>query len=378
MWRIEIHPSILTIGPLKWSKISDPSFPFTSYHFLAAMETSDCVGERTGWFPQFIGFWEGEELLGALVLYLKTNSYGEYIFDFAWSEAYQRYGLPYYPKLTSAVPFTPATGPKLLIKPGADVRTIGEALLKAGETLAEKCEAHSEHALFVPKDQHAIYESSGFFLRDSFQYHWHNSNFTDFASFTATLRSKRRKEILRERNQVASAPIKIRRILGAELKASDAENFYQFYLSTIEKRSSYDYLTEGFFKAVFKDLKENILLVQAEEQTGTPVAAALYFFGDQVLFGRNWGCLAEYKALHFELCYYQGIEFAIEKGLKRFEAGAQGEHKFQRGFMPSLTYSAHKIQHPQMNRAIQDHVRFERKEIEKLFEHYQGHSPFRA
>ncbi len=378
MLRVQIHNSIREIGLPAWTGIADPGFPFCDYHFLAALETSDCVGRRTGWFPQFICAWDGAELAGALVAYLRTNSYGEYIFDFAWADAFQRSGLAYYPKVTSAIPFTPATGPKLLVRPGYDEAEVGALLLEASAAAAAQSKSGSEHALFIPEAHRELYLQAGFFLRDSYQFHWRNDGYASFADFTARLKSKRRKEIMRERAQVANAPVTIKRLTGPAITREHAKQFYEFYLSTIDKRSSFDYLTPDFFETAFADMSDKILLVVAEDLSGKPVAGALYYFGDKVLFGRNWGCLEEFKSLHFELCYYQGIEFAIEKGFERFEAGAQGEHKFQRGFLPALTYSAHKVEHPGLRQAICDHVVFEAKEIRRIFAAYLEHSPFKA
>ena len=376
MLRTEVFQSIQKIGVEQWSALADPAFPFTGYHYLLALETSDSVGARTGWFPRFVTAWEDTELVGALVLYLKTNSYGEYIFDFAWADVYERCGLPYFPKLTSAIPFTPATGTKILIKPGFKDAEITRALLEGADKLAKNAEASSIHCLFIPGEQSQIFESCGYFTRESFQFHWRNRNYASFADFLASLKSKRRKEISRERAQVVKAPVLIQRLTGEQIKDEHGDLFYEFYLSTIDKRQSHDYLTQDFFRRVFTNMKDQILFVLAQHGDGTPVAGALYYFGQDKLYGRNWGCLEEYRSLHFELCYYQGIEFAIERNFKCFEAGAQGEHKFQRGFLPSRTYSAHKIAHPELSQAIQDHVVYEKNEIVRLFETYTKRSPF--
>ena len=377
MLRVHVHSSLLTIEPTEWSRLGDPNFPFTQYQFLAALETTGCLNQRTGWYPRYVTVWDEVGLAGVVILFLKSNSYGEYIFDFAWADAYQRSGLEYFPKLTSAIPFTPATGAKLLLREGAG-SSVAEELFDAVNALAEKLQVSSLHALFIPETQRDVYAKDGYFLRDSFQFHWKNQNYNSFADFLGTMKGKRRREILRERAQVAAAPVKISRLTGAQIIDQHADAFYEFYLSTIDKRSSFDYLTQAFFKSVFKEMKEQLLLVLANNTEGKPVAGALNYFSDTTLYGRNWGCLAEYKSLHFELCYYQGIEFAIERGLKFFEAGAQGEHKLQRGFLPTKTLSAHKIFHPVFDRAIQDHVNHERLEVDAAIGVYQSHSPFRS
>jgi predicted N-acyltransferase len=218
------------------------------------------------------------------------------------------------------------------------------------------------------------YRDAGYFLRHSFQFHWANHGYRDFAEFLAALRSKRRKEIQRERGQVNEAGIRIERLTGDLLKGSHGALFYEFYLHTIDRKGGYDYLTKDFFVKCFERMKDKILLVLAFSGEKA-VAAALYFYGENILFGRNWGASEEYRSLHFELCYYQGIEFAIERGFRKFEAGAQGEHKFNRGFLPTLTLSAHKILHPAFDRAIREYVEFEKQEIELAFAEYEAHSP---
>ncbi len=377
MLRVQVFPSIQEIGSEAWSALADSEFPFSSYQFLAALESGDCLGARTGWFPQFVVALDGEQLLGSVILYIKTNSYGEYIFDFPWADAFERSHLSYFPKLTSAIPFTPATGPKLLLAKQADPNEVTRLLQHGVDELASRLQVSSQHALFLPATQLRDYEQAGYFLRHTFQYHWLNDNYKSFADFTAKLRGKRRKEILRERAKVRALPIRIQRLTGDQLTSAHGDTFYDFYLRTIDKRNSFDYLTRAFFRTVFTELRSRVMLVLAEDDQDRPVAGALNFFGEQTLFGRNWGCLAEYKHLHFELCYYQGIEFAIDRGLARFEAGAQGEHKFQRGFLPAVTYSAHKIYHPQMSQAIRDHVTYERAEIARVFAEYERQTPFK-
>ena len=377
--KIEIFQSLNQISAEDWKNITPSNFPFASYQFLQALEGTGCLGARTGWKPVYITVWQETLLLGAHVLYLKTNSYGEYIFDFSWAQAFESSGLSYYPKVVSAVPFTPATGPKILLTPSASkdqaVKVRG-LLLKAASEWTAQTKASSLHALFIPTDEISTFEEADFFIRHSFQFHWTNKDYKNFQNFLEDLKSKRRKEILRERSMVAASGVKIERLTGAALKPHHGELMYQFYLSTIDKMQGMDYLTLDFFKTVFETMKDQILFVLATDAQGLEVAGALNFYQGSTLFGRNWGCLDEYKGLHFELCYYQGIEFVIENKMKLFEAGAQGEHKFQRGFMPTLTYSAHQIRNAKWNQPIQDFVGQEKIQIEKLFKDYLEHTPF--
>lgn len=374
---IQIFETITELDSGQWSKLQSADFPFTDYRFLHALETTGCLGPRTGWSPRYIGAFENRQLVGALVCFVKTNSYGEYIFDFAWANAYQNYGMNYYPKMVSAIPFTPATGPKLLVNPAhAENAAIKQLLLQNLLRISTEESLSSTHALFIPEDEISDFTRAGFFLRHSFQYHWKNKEYLAFQSFLTDLRSKRRKEIVRERSQVTESGVKISRLTGAELTAEHATLMYQLYLNTVDKMGGFNYLTPEFFQAVFQSMPEHLLLVLAETANGQVVAGALNYFGNQTLYGRHWGCLDEYRALHFEICYYQGIEFAIQKKFRLFEAGAQGEHKFQRGFMPRLTYSAHQIQEPAMNQAIQDFVRQEKQQLDQLFQEYESHSPF--
>ncbi len=376
--KIKILQTLSEIDHASWEALRNPSFPFTAWPFLNALEQAHCLGPRTGWTPLYLIAYRDAELVGALILFAKDNSYGEYIFDFGWAQAYENAGLPYYPKLVAAIPFTPATGSKILIKSSLDADfknriTIG--LLQKSKDLFRELETSSLHFLFVPEKDLSLYLENGFFIRHSFQYHWKNDNYSSFEDFLKKFRSKRRREIHRERSQVSSQQITLQRLTGEDLKVSHAELMYQFYQNTIDKREGFEYLTPDFFTQIFATMKENILLVVASKD-GKEVAAALNFFSPTALYGRYWGSLDEYRALHFEVCYYQGIEFCIAKGLSLFEAGAQGEHKFQRGFLPALTFSAHRIAHPGLQQAIQDFTRREEIQIGNLFRQYAEQTPF--
>lgn len=337
------------------------------------------MGERTGWFPLYLTA-RGSDggLLGAMVSYVKNNSFGEFIWDFAWAQAHEAFGRPYYPKLVTAVPFTPATGPKLLWDPRLTVGERGELerrLLNELRARAETLGLSSHHALFLTPEEFPAYEDTGFTLRHSFQYHWRNHGFATFEDFLKTMRSKRRREVVHERRKVAESGLKIARLTGDAIGPELAPLFYGFYADTVQKMGGSAYLTPAFFERVFGTMRENLLLVVAKDGD-TPVAGALNFFGTRALYGRHWGCLEDYKFLHFEVCYYQGIEFAIERGFPLFEAGAQGEHKFNRGFLPSLTYSAHWIRDEKMRGLIVDHIGREKTQLKELFREYEEHTPF--
>ena len=364
-----------SLSPKDWAGIESANFPFSSYSFLCALESTGCLGSRTGWVPFYLTAWQGATLVGALMTYLRSNSYGEYIFDFQWAQAYESQGMNYYPKLTAAAPFTPATGPKVLLSPVAPAGT-RVRLIAASQELAMKSELSSAHALFTEPQEHQDFLDAGFFLRHSFQYHWLNPGYFDFQDFLGRLRSKRRKEIQRERNQAHSLELKISRLTGDQLEAQHAEAMHRFYTSTVYKMGGYAYLTREFFLQVFETMKSQILFVGAQDPSGAWVAGALNYIGQTTLFGRHWGCLDEFKSLHFELCYYQGIEFAIERKLSLFEAGAQGEHKFQRGFNPRLTYSLHQMADPRMNLAIKNFVEMEKIQLSQMFEKYKEISPY--
>ncbi len=376
---IEICHSISKIKEHDWLPLQVPDFPFTDYSFLSALESTGCLGERTGWIPRYIMAKQNRSLLGVLILYVKENSYGEYIFDFAWAQAAKGAGLSYYPKLVSAVPFSPATGSKILIR--TDQRQfmgnkITSELIMGARALLGSLQLSSLHFLFFPEFETTDLVNTGFLIRHSFQYHWKNRTYINFDNFLSTLTGKRRREIIRERRQVKNQGITIVVLTGDEITSEHADIMYNFYQSTLDKKQGFDYLTHGFFKTIFSTMKAKIHLVLALDSSKRPVAGALNLIGSERLFGRYWGCLQDYRSLHFEVCYYQGIDFCIQNQLKIFEAGAQGEHKFQRGFLPTLTYSAHLIEHPRLSQAIEDFVANEKNQLELIFKDYAEHTPY--
>ena len=380
MIQVERFSGIEFLDREAWRSLEPSDFPFFDFEFLRALESSGSIGPGSGWSPAYLVCTEGARLLGALCLYIKTDSYGEYIFDWEWARAYQQYGLSYYPKLVAAVPFTPATGPKLLVHEDADSATrarVTKALLDAAEDLGDEYGVSSSHALFLPDEELGKFEGRGFAVRHSLQFHWHNRGYDAFSDYLGALSGKRRRQILRERRQLEGEALQIERLTGEALRPEHAALMHRFYLATLDGKWGVPYLTGAFFHQVFLTMRDRILLVLARDGAGNPVAGAFFFFKDHSLFGRHWGTLQERRNLHFELCYYQAIEFAIERGFELFEAGAQGEHKLARGFRPSLTYSAHKIRDPAFGRAISEYIETERGWISDTLKEYKNHDPYK-
>jgi uncharacterized protein len=380
MMRVQRLRGIEDVGRETWRTLEPPEFPFFDFEFLRALERSGSIGRRSGWSPAYLVSKNGADVLGALLLYLKTDSYGEYIFDWEWARAYRQYGLSYYPKLVAAVPFTPATGPKLLVKPDLDVATrtrVTKALLEAADDLGTEYSVSSSHALFVPQEELSEFTGRGFTVRHSLQFHWHNRGYETFSDYLAALSGKRRRQISRERRQLGDEGLEILHLTGDALLPEHAALMHGFYLATLDGKWGVPYLNRAFFDEVFKTMRDRTMLVLASDGAGIPVAGALFFLKDRSLFGRYWGTMQHRRNLHFELCYYQAIEFAIGRGFKLFEAGAQGEHKLARGFLPSLTYSAHKIRDPAFRRAIGEYIESEKEMLAGVMEEYASHDPYK-
>ena len=382
--RIEHLLGIEAVEREAWRALEPAEFPFLDYEFLLALERSGSIGRRSGWSPAYLlctdeGRVEGR-VLGALCLYSKTDSYGEYIFDWEWARAYQQYGLSYYPKLVAAVPFTPATGPKLLTRRDLDSVTrasVREALLDAAEDLGTRYGVSSSHALFVPGAELDEFARRGYAVRHSLQFHWRNRGYETFSDYLGALSGKRRRQILRERRQLEGEGLEILHLTGNSLLPEHAALIHGFYLATLDGKWGVPYLNKAFFDEVFRTMKDRTLLVLARDRASLPIAAALFFLKDNSLFGRYWGTARQVRNLHFELCYYQAIEFAIGRGFELLEAGAQGEHKLARGFLPSLTYSAHNIRDPAFRHAIAAYIESEKTLLEGVMEEYAAHDPYR-
>lgn len=337
--------------------------PFLEHNFFEALERSGSIGRLTGWEPVTFNNNSSQ-----LTTYIKSHSYGEYIFDWGWAEAYERHGIPYYPKLTSMVPFTPVTT-RRLHGGSEDI----QKLLNQHEDLYNDGPFSSSHFLFIEPDEAHYFREMGYMTRLSLQYHFINQDYKSFDDFLSNLKSKKAKTIRKERNIPG---ISFHHYSGHDLKDYHARRMYEFYISTITKKNSFDYLNRDFFERLFSLMKEKILYIEAEEN-GAPIAGSLFLFSNQKLYGRYWGSTKFVENLHFELCYYQGIEYCIAKKLKVFEAGAQGEHKLLRGFEPVKTYSTHKIKHDAFNVAIKNFIEKESYSIEKLQIELAEHLPYK-
>ncbi|WP_349357305.1 GNAT family N-acetyltransferase [Stappia sp.] len=338
--------------------------PFITHDFLAILEESGCVGERTGWLPQHLVLEDGGGTpVAALPCYLKSHSMGEYVFDHAWADAFHRAGGSYYPKLQASVPFTPATGRRFLTGPGVDRAAATAALADGLKELCRLRRASSAHITFLTRSEWDRVAERGFLARTDQQFHWDNPGYADFDAFLADLASRKRKQIRKERREALSAGISIEWVSGTDLTEAHWDAFHAFYEDTGARKWGRPYLNRRFFSLLGERLGERVLLVMARRE-GRMIAGALNLIGSHVLFGRNWGCLEDHPFLHFEVCYYQAMEFAIARGLARVEAGAQGAHKLARGYLPQTTYSAHFIAHPGLREAVADYLEREREAVE--------------
>ena len=375
--RVERIFGIEGVDEAVWRALEPPNFPFFDFEFLRALERSGSIGGASGWSPIYLVCKGKGRVVGALCLYVKTNSYGEYIFDWGWAQAYREHGLSYYPKLVAAVPFTPATGPKLLVRSDAERAAVTRVLLDAARRLGDELSVSSSHALFLPEWELDEFAKREFAIRHSLQFHWRNRGYGAFSDYLNALEGKRRRQVARERRQLESEGLEIERLTGEALLPEHAAAMYRFYASTLDRKWGVPYLTRVFFLEAFRTMRDRILLVLARDASGRPIAGALNFFKGSSLYGRYWGASEGRRNLHFELCYYQAIEFAIEQRLALFEAGAQGEHKLARGFLPSLTYSAHEIRHPQFKRAIEQYIESEKEMIADDIAAYAHHDPYK-
>ncbi len=352
------------IGQIKardWDACIGPEQPFLRHAFLSALEDSGSASQRTGWLPLHLVAESGGELIGCAPMYLKSHSYGEYVFDWGWANAYERAGGRYYPKLQVAVPFTPVPGPRLLIRP--DCGGAARAMLVHGlVSAAEQLGVSSLHVTFCREDEWHELGAAGLLKRQGLQYHWHNRDYRDFDDFLASLKHGRRKTIRKERERVREQGLSIEVLTGAALTPEIWNVFYPFYRSTVDKRWGGAYLTKRFFERLGETMPEQVVLVLARHE-GRYVAGALNLIGEDTLYGRVWGCRRQFEFLHFEACYYRAIEFAIERCLARVEAGAQGPHKLQRGYEPVPTYSAHWIRDQGFRAAVERFLAQERAEL---------------
>jgi predicted N-acyltransferase len=350
--------------------------PFVSHAFLSALEDSGCVSRRTGWLPLHVAVERGEQLIGVAPCYLKTHSQGEYVFDHGWADAYERAGGSYYPKLQVSVPFTPVTGPRFLIAPGEDPDAAVAGIVAGLRALRAETEASSIHVTFMREREWAQAGALGFLQRTDQQFHWENDGYASFEDFLGALASRKRKAIRRERRDALADGITIETLTGPDLTEAHWDAFYAFYTDTGARKWGRPYLNRRFFSLLSERMARRVLLVMAS-RAGRPIAGAFNLIGDAALYGRNWGCIEDHPFLHFEVCYYQAIDFAIRHGLRRVEAGAQGEHKLARGYRPVLMHSAHDIADPALRRAVADYLKRERAHVQDAASVLDTLTPFR-
>ena len=381
--RIRIEPSIASVDAAAWDACAAESTgektanPFVSHAFLRALEISACTGGRSGWMPTHILVeTETGELVAAAPCYLKTHSQGEYVFDHAWADAYERAGGSYYPKLQVAAPFSPVTGPRLLLRSGPMRDEARTALVQGLRIARERLGASSVHVTFPTREEWDALGSEGFLQRIDQQFHWSNAGYASFESFLETLASRKRKNIRKERQAALANGITVERLSGDAITPAHWDDFFAFYMDTGSRKWGRPYLNRKFFAEIGETMRDRILLVMARRE-GKRIAGAINFIGDDILYGRNWGCIEDHPFLHFEVCYYQAIDFAIERGLSRVEAGAQGEHKLARGYLPAATYSAHEIADPRLRRAVADYLERERQHVEAMGEVLTAEGPYR-
>ena len=378
---ISVHPTTASIPSATWNALASsggekPDNPFLDHAFFLALEESGCATGATGWQPQHILISRGAEPIGLMPLFLKSHSMGEYVFDHGWANAFERAGGRYYPKLQCAVPFSPVTGPRLLIDRAPDKAAAAKALIAALVQATRQFEVSSLHVTFCPEGEARRFAEAGFLTRVGEQFHWRNEGYGSFDDFLASLVSRKRKAIRRERREARDAGLEIRALSGNDIRPEHWSAFHRFYLSTVDRKWAHAYLNEAFFHLLGEKLGDKVVLMAAFDGREM-VAGALNLRGTNALFGRNWGALRHYPFLHFELCYYQAIEYAIAHKLDWVEAGAQGEHKIQRGYLPRKTYSAHWITNPQFREAVAHYLEREIEMMDHEIEMLSSYSPFR-
>jgi predicted N-acyltransferase len=377
-WDACANPAALAAGCPQGSQggFKSPYNPFVTHAFFSALEASGSATARTGWGPRHLLARQDGIIAGIVPCYLKSHSQGEYVFDRGWADAYERAGGSYYPKLQASVPFTPATGPRLLIRDDVDKGEIRGALASGLVALCEATNASSAHVTFAREAEWKFLAAKGFLQRTDQQFHWRNQGYRGFDDFLATLNSRHRKAIKRERREAVADGITIHALNGSEITEEAWDAFFAFYMETGSRKWGRPYLTRAFFSLVGETMARDVLLVMAR-RNGRWIAGAINFIGSDTLFGRNWGAIEHHPFLHFEVCYYQAIDFAIARGLKTVEAGVQGEHKIARGYLPQTTYSAHFIADPSLRHAISEYLKRERAYVADIGRELTEAGPFR-
>ena len=373
--KVTVHNSISDIASEDWNALAGDAYPFLSHAFLDLAEHTGSVSPDAGWTPRHLVIEEAGKLRAAMPLYEKSHSWGEFVFDWAWAHAYEQAGIDYYPKLVAAVPFTPAPSSRILLADKDDSES-ANALIAAATRLAGDTGCSSVHFLFPEEQEVEVFESNGLLIRKDCQFHWHNRDYADFDDFLATFTSAKRKKARRDRRRVVENGIRFRRLRGAELDHDTWSTVFSLIARTFMLRGSLPYFNQAFFEGLSNELPDNILVILAE-QNDKPVAAAVFFESTTTLYGRYWGSDGHFDALHFETCYYQGIEYCIETGKMLFEPGTQGEHKISRGFSPVTTWSAHWLAHPEFADAIGRYLDEEGRHIERYIEAVDQHAPYK-
>lgn len=379
---IAFLPSLTDIAASEWNACAGDADPFASFEFLTALEKSESVGGHSGWTPYHMVIrQDGEEgpLLACMPLYAKGHSYGEYVFDHGWADAFERAGGRYYPKLQCSIPFTPATGPRLLVNNSAlpeQIAPLKQALLDGLIRITDKLEFSSAHLTFLEESDAALCEAMGFLIRHDQQFHWQNDGYDTFEDFLSALSSRKRKQIRKERREIAQSDITITALTGDAIEEHHWDDFFHFYIDTGARKWGQPYLTRAFFSEIHETMRDRIVLIMCERD-GRNIAGALNFLGRDTLYGRQWGCVEDHPCLHFEACYYQAIEFAITHGLKTVEAGAQGPHKLARGYVPVQTSSAHYIANPSFRDAVARYLEQEKDGVAAEIEYLATRTPFK-
>jgi len=374
--RADVLRTISALAPQQWNALTGGTHPFMRHEFFAALETTECIGPGTGWDACFVVLRDALGLAAAAPAWIKSHSYGEFVFDFSWAQAYARVGQPYYPKVIVAAPFTPATGPRLLVRPDLDRQVVVPRLLSVLTTLASENHLSSVHVLFPDAADRDALETQGWLMRRDCQFHWSNHGYGDFEAFLGTFTADKRKKAKRERRRVAEAGVAFETRLGSEITPRELSRVWDLHRETFLRHGHEPYLTRAFFDQAARTLGD-ALMFKLAVHGGKIVATAIFFVGGDTLYGRYWGASADFHSLHFETCYHQGIEFCIERGLQRFEPGTQGEHKISRGFEPTLTWSAHHIVDPRFRTAIGDYLRREAASVDDYAAAVQSHVPYK-
>ena len=379
--KISFNSSIEEISKKEWdSLVNVVDYPFLKHDFLKLLENTGCVGAETGWIPLHISISRDDELIAAMPLYLKSHSQGEFVFDHSWANAFYQHGLDYYPKLVSSIPHTPASGPRLLLKDGENQKELFSLMKEGVKSIAKKNNISSWHILFPEEREINFYENSNLSIRKNAQFVWFNQNFKSFEDYLDSIRARHRKNVKKERSKIKKQDLIIETFSEEEINYDLLDKFYKFYLSTNIKRSGFSgYLTKQFFLNFPSNLFKNLVIVLAKKKSNNEmVGGSLFFKDDKNLYGRYWGCIEEFDCLHFECCYYQGIEYCIKNKLKRFDPGVQGEHKIKRGFSPTETYSALWIADDRFREAIDDFVIKEERHINLYLEDAKKLLPFKS